>query len=92
MRRHVLPDTATGLYIHEKLVLRRLRHTKRFGPDRLAERVLLVARLQSRAQRRADQLQAPTVVTEITHTFESDFARHRTGRDRRARTSATMEA
>jgi phosphatidylserine/phosphatidylglycerophosphate/cardiolipin synthase-like enzyme len=71
---HVLPDTATGLYIHEKLVLvdsATPNASVLIGSQNASYSSLAFNRELSVVLTNS---QAPTVVTEITHTFESDFA------------------
>jgi cardiolipin synthase A/B len=71
---HVLPDTPTGLYIHEKLVL-----VDSGTPNASALIGSQNASYSSLAFNRELSIvltsaQAPTVISEITRTFESDFA------------------
>ena len=71
---HVLPDTATGLYIHEKLVLVDSGTTNAsvlLGSQNASYSSLAFNRELSIVLTTA---QAPSVVAEITRTFESDFA------------------
>jgi phosphatidylserine/phosphatidylglycerophosphate/cardiolipin synthase-like enzyme len=71
---HVLPETITGLYIHEKLVLVDSGTTKAavmIGSQNASYSSLAFNRELSVVLTRAE---APEVISEITHIFESDFA------------------
>ena len=71
---HVLPDTPTGLYIHEKLVLIDAgtdQATVMIGSQNASYSSLSFNRELSIV---LTQAQAPDVITGITRTFASDFA------------------
>jgi cardiolipin synthase A/B len=71
---HVLPDTATGLYMHEKLVLVDAgtpSATAMIGSQNASYSSLAFNRELSIILSRAE---APSVLAAVTRTFESDFA------------------